>query len=386
MTVGALEGIKVVDLSRVLAGPYATMLLADFGADVVKVEPLEGDQTRGWRPPVAPDGSSTYFASVNRNKRSVTADLRDPDDVAAVRRLVAEADIVIENARSGAMEKLGFGYDALRADNPGLIYCSISGFGATEGAGLPGFDLLVQATGGLMSITGDEDGGPMKVGVALVDIVTGLHAVTGILAALHARAESGRGQRIEVNLLSSLLSALANQASAHLLGGAVPGRLGNAHPSIAPYQVVAAADRPYALAVGTDGQFRSLCGVLGRPELADDERFRTNTDRVRHRDELIEILEERLQSDSAQAWIDQLSAVAVPAGAINDIPEAFAFATRLGLAPVVEIDGAAQVANPIRFSETPVSYRSGPPPLGPRLSGADTSADAAQSSPTKGNR
>lgn len=376
---GALEGLRVVDLSRVLAGPYATMLLADLGAEVIKVERAEtGDETRAWAPPVGRDGTSTYFAAVNRNKTSVTADLRDPRDIEALRALLADADVFIENARPGIMDALGLSYDILREANPRLVYCSISGFGPDEGATLPGFDLLVQATGGLMSITGTADGEPVKAGVALVDIVTGLHAVTGILSALHARHVTGRGQKVEVNLLSSLLSALTNQASAALNSDTVPGRMGNSHPSIAPYETVRAADRPFALAVGTDRQFRALVEELSLPELADDARFATNTQRVAHRSELIALLERALAADAAAAWVRRLTARSVPAGVINTIPEAFEFASGLGLEPVVDLDGSLQVAHPIRFSETPAVYRSAPPDRGPRIRSRDRGLDAAQ--------
>lgn len=368
MSAGALDGLMVVDLSRVLAGPYSTMLLADLGAQVVKIERRDGgDETRSWRPPAAPDGTSTYFASVNRNKTSVSADFRDPRDVEDVVALIDEADIVVENSRPGTMDALGLGYARLSERDPRLIYCSITGFGAAGGASLPGFDLLVQATGGLMSITGAENGGPMKAGVALIDIVTGLHASTGILAALHARDRTGRGQLVEVNLLSSALSALANQASAHLLAGATPTRLGNAHPSIAPYEVFEAADRPLVLAVGTDRQFAALAEVIGAPTLASDDRFATNTARVAHRTALLDVIEARMRTRSAASWVEAMMARGIPAGLINDIPEAFEFASSLGLDPVAEVDGYRTVANPIRLSETPVQYRSGPPALGPTI-------------------
>ncbi len=364
---GALDGVVVADFSRVLAGPYATMLLGDLGADVVKVErPGTGDDTRAWGPPFDADGRATYFNSVNRNKRSVVVDLASAEGRAAALDLVAGADVVVENFRTGTMERLGLGYDAVRAVRPDVVYCSITGFGSGEGAALAGYDLLVQAVGGLMSVTGPEPGQPTKVGVALVDVLTGLHAVTGILAALRHRDRTGEGQRVETNLLSSLLSSLVNQASGYLGAGAVPGILGNRHPSIAPYEVFETADRRLVLAVGNDKQFRALAGVVGLPELADDPRFADNTSRVTNRDALATALTERLRTRSADDWFADLNARGVPAGPINDVAEAFALAESLGLAPAVPVPGASapQVANPIGLSVTPVTYRSAPPRLG----------------------
>lgn len=367
---GALSGILVADFGRVLAGPYATMLLGDLGAEVVKIErPGSGDDTRSWGPPWA-DGEATYFLGVNRNKRSVAVDLRTPDGLAAARELARRADVVVENFRPGTMERLGLGYEQLRADNPGLVYCSVTGFGAGAGRDLPGYDLLAQAVGGLMSITGPDPSQPTKVGVALVDVITGLHAAVGILAALRHRDRTGRGQRVEVNLLSSLLSALTNQAAGYLGAGTVPRAMGNQHPSIAPYEVFPTADRPLVIAAGNDRQFRALVDALGLPDLADDPRFADNASRVRHRDELVAALRRALARRGADEWFTILSAAGVPAGPINDVAQAFAWAERLGLAPVVEIEDEArgtvsrQVANPIRLSETPACYRLPPPRLG----------------------
>jgi crotonobetainyl-CoA:carnitine CoA-transferase CaiB-like acyl-CoA transferase len=367
---GALSGILVVDFGRVLAAPYATMLLADLGAEIIKIErPGSGDDTRSWGPPWA-DGEATYFLGVNRNKRSVAVDLRTPDGLAAVRDLVRRADVVVENFRPGTMERLGLGYEQLKVDNPGLVYCSVTGFGAGAGRDLPGYDLLAQAVGGLMSITGPDPSQPTKVGVALVDVITGLHAAVGILAALRHRDRTGRGQRVEVNLLSSLLSALTNQAAGYLGAGTVPQAMGNQHPSIAPYEVFPTADRPLVIAVGNDRQFRALADALGLPGLADDPRFADNASRVRHREELVAALRQALARRGADEWFTILSAAGVPAGPINDVAQAFALAERLGLAPVVEIEDEArgtvsrQVANPIRLSETPACYRLPPPRLG----------------------
>jgi crotonobetainyl-CoA:carnitine CoA-transferase CaiB-like acyl-CoA transferase len=365
----ALEGVRILDFSRVLAGPLATMVLADLGAEVVKVErPGGGDDTRAWGPPWDEGGVSTYFQSVNRNKRSLSIDLRSERGRREARRLAAEADAVVENFRPGVMESLGLGYESLREANPGIVYCSITGFGRAGGAGLAGYDLLVQAVGGLMSITGEPGGPPQKVGVALVDVVCGLFAAVGLLAALRHRDRTGEGQLVEVDLLSSLLAALVNQASAFTIAGEVPRRLGNSHPSIAPYELLATADGELVLAVGTDDQFRSLCRVIGAPGLAQEERFATNDARVQAREELREQLERRLASRAARDWAAELAAAGVPAGEVNDIAGAFALADRLGLGPVVEIPresgpGVRLARNPLRLSATPVSYRSVPPPL-----------------------
>ena len=374
---GALEGLRIADFSRVLAGPYATMLLADLGADVVKVErPGTGDDTRAWQPPTDQDGTSTYFLSVNRNKKSVTLDLTTEAGLEQARALVAESDVLVENFRPGTMERLGLGHRELLARHPELVYCSISGFGAGVGATIPGYDLLVQAVGGLMSVTGDAAGEPTKAGVALVDVITGLHATLGILAALRHRDATGEGQRVEVNLLGSLLSAMVNQASAFAVAGVVPGRLGNAHPSIAPYETFPTADRPLAIAVGNDRQFAALAEIVGEPGLALDDRFRTNADRVAHRTELRDILSERLHAAGADPWSSVLLAAGVPAGPVNTLDEAFDFARKLGLPGIVDIPPAPapahgaegtpsrQIANPIALSGTPAQYRLPPPRLG----------------------
>ncbi|MBV6761795.1 CaiB/BaiF CoA transferase family protein [Rhodococcus opacus] len=365
---GSLEGLLIADFGRVLAGPYATMLLADLGAEVVKIERAGvGDDTRQWGPPWVGD-ESTYFQSVNRNKRSFAWDLRDPVDLEQARELAARADVVVENFLPGTMDRLGLGYDAVREINPDVVYCSVTGFGGQNN--LPGYDLLIQAVGGLMSITGPEPGVPTKVGVAVVDVITGLHAAVGILAALRHRDRSGEGQRVEVNLLSSLLSALANQTSGYVGAGVVPQAMGNRHPSIAPYEVFRTGDRPLVLAVGNNRQFASLVEVLGVPGLAGDERYATNTQRVAHREQLVRDITDALSVDSADVWFEKLTAQGVPCGPLNDIADAVALAERLGLNPVVEIDDprrdrpVRQVANPIRLSATPASYRSAPPRLG----------------------
>jgi crotonobetainyl-CoA:carnitine CoA-transferase CaiB-like acyl-CoA transferase len=366
---GALDELAILDFSRVLAGPLATMVLADLGATVIKVErPGGGDETRAWGPPFHESGASTYFLAVNRNKRSVALDLRDPDDLAEARALARRADVVVENFRPGVMARLGLDDARLRADNPRLVYCSITGFGAGAGAALPGFDLLVQAVGGLMSITGEPDGEPQKVGVALVDVVAGLFAAVGILAALRHRDRTGAGQRVEVDLLSSLLTALVNLSSAFTAAGVVPGRLGNAHPSIAPYELVATADGQLALAVGNDRQFAALCSALGEPALAADPRFATNDARVGNREELRRRLAAALATRTTAEWEETLTAVGVPAGPVNDIRGAFALAERLGLDPTVELPtaegGSVRLPrSPLRLSATPPTYRSAPPAL-----------------------
>lgn len=358
-----LRGIRVADFSRVLAGPYATMLLADFGADVIKIEPPAGDDTREWKPPVDASGEATYFGSVNRNKRSVALDLTNDADLAEARRLAATADVVIENFRPGVMARFGIAYDDVRAVNPGVVYCSITGFGEGAGAGLAGYDLLVQAMGGLMSITGEPDGEPAKAGVALVDVITGQNAVAGILLALRERDRSGSGQRVEVNLLQGLLSALTNQAGSTLATGRAPRRMGNQHPSIAPYALYRAADRELVIAVGNDRQFRTLARLIGREELGTDDRFATNPARVAHRDELGAELEAALSTRPAADWAAAFADGGVPAGLVNDVAEAIAFAESLGLDPVVDLDGRRSIADPVTLSATPAQYRTPPPRL-----------------------
>jgi crotonobetainyl-CoA:carnitine CoA-transferase CaiB-like acyl-CoA transferase len=370
MADSALGRLRILDFSRVLAGPLATMTLADLGAEVTKVErPGSGDDTRSWGPPHDAEGEATYFQAVNRNKRSVVLDLGDPGDLAEARRLARESDVVVENFRPGVMAKLGLDHESLAADNPGLVYCSITGFGGSgAGAALPGYDLLVQALGGLMSVTGEPEGEPLKVGVALVDVIAGLYAAVGILAALEHRRESGEGQLVEVDLLSALLAGLVNQSSAYTVAGVVPGRMGNRHPSIAPYELLHCGEGELVLAVGNDRQFRELCEVLGEPGLADDERFATNPARVENRAELQLLLERALASRPAAEWVELLRPRRVPAGVVNDLAAAFGFAEAIGLDPIVEVpreDGepVRLPRNPIKLSKTPASYRSAPPRL-----------------------
>ncbi|MFF5140639.1 CaiB/BaiF CoA transferase family protein [Streptomyces sp. NPDC013157] len=366
---GPLSGLLVADFGRVLAAPYATMLLADLGADVIKVEhPVTGDDTRAWGPPHA-HGEATYYLSVNRNKRSLGLDLRDERDLRRATELVRRADVLFENFRPGTMARYGLGYEKARELNPGLVYCSVTGFGAGAGATLPGYDLLIQAVGGLMSVTGPAPGQPVKTGVALVDVLTGLHAAIGVLAALRHRETTGEGQHVQVDLLSCLLSSLVNQAAGYTLAGQVPGILGNRHPSIAPYEVFPAKDRPLVIAVGNDRQFRALCQGLDAPGLAEDPRFATNTDRVAHVDELAERLRDSLSERTASEWFGRLTPLGVPCGPVNDLAQAFDLADTLGLSPRATItgpDGSAMqlVANPIGLSRTPPSYERRPPRLG----------------------
>ena len=312
-----LEGVRVADLSRVLAGPYATMVLADLGADVVKVErPGEGDETRSWGPPYA-GGVAAYFLSVNRSKRSIAVDLKHEEGRALVFELCARADVVIENFRPGAAARLGLDAAAVQARNPGAVYCSITGFGAREPRDRPGYDFVVQAESGLMAVTGEPDGPPTKVGVALVDVLAGLHAATAILAAVRRRDATGAGERIEVSLLDSALAAMVNVGQNALVTAEEPPRYGNAHPSIVPYQPFRARDGWVAVAAANDGLFVRLCGVLGRPQLATDVRFTTNAARVRNRSELVPLLEDAFATRDADAWLADLDAAGVPAGKIR---------------------------------------------------------------------
>ena len=322
-----LEGIRVLDLSRVLAGPYATMVLGDLGAEVIKVEITgRGDDTRHWGPPFAGDeanGESAYFLSVNRNKRSITADFENEEDLQKIKRLAADADVLIENMRRGAIEKLGLGHEALEGENPNLIYCSITGFGPGEDEDRPGYDFLVQARSGIMGITGHPDGEPTKVGVAIADIVCGLYASNAILAALHRRGATGEGARIEVPLFESTLGWLANRGQEYLISGEDEGRMGNAHPTIVPYETFGISDKTIALAVGNDAQFEKLCEVLGHEELAWDKRYATNPARVENRKDLVEILQEEFSKRTAEAWISAIREAGVPCGPVNSLADVF---------------------------------------------------------------
>ena len=364
---GPLAGLLVADLSRVLAGPYCTMMLADMGATVVKVESAGGDDTRTWMPPER-DGVATYYLSINRNKRSIVLDFTSPEDVAVVHELLRRADVAVENFKHGTLARYGLDYDSARALNPGIVYLSITGFGTAAGAAIPGYDLVVQAVSGLMSLTGEPDGPAYRAGTPLFDVMTGMHGTIGVLAALAHRAATGEGQHVEVNLLSSALSGLSNHVTAFTAAGVVPTRMGNAHPSIYPYQTMPTKDRDVVIAAGNDRQFRSMCEVLGIPEVADDPRFALNADRTINRDQLHPVLVERLTQWSADDLFVALNGVGVPCGPINSIAEGVALAEQLGLEPRVSVgDGPRNVdvvRNPISFSGTPASYRMAPPQLG----------------------
>ena len=364
---GPLDGLIVADLSRVLAGPYASMLLADLGATVIKVESPGGDDTRSWSPPEK-NGVATYYMSINRNKQSIVLDFKDPDDIEIAHELFRRSDVVIENFKTGGLEKFRLDYETAREINPALIYLSISGFGTAEGAWLPGYDLVVQAVSGLMSLTGDADGPAYRAGISVFDVMTGLHGTIGLLAALNQRNETGIGQHVEVNLLASAMSGLVNHTGAFVAGGVVPTRMGNAHPSVYPYQPMPTKDRDVIVAVGNDRQFRSFCDVLGIPEIAEDERFALNSDRADHRDELHPILLDRLAEWSADDLFIALNEVGVPCGPINSIADGVQLADSLGLRPRVTVgEGDREVdlvRNPITFSEAEPRYTSPPPTLG----------------------
>ena len=360
---GPLSGLLVADFSRILAGPYATMLLADLGADVVKVESPGGDDTRSWQPPVR-DGISTYYLAVNRNKRSIALDLKDPGDQATARELARRADVLVENFRPNGLARFGLDYETVAAGNPGLIYASISGFGSgPKGAELPGYDLIVQAISGLMSLTGPPDGEPYRAGISVFDVMAGLHATIGVLSALNARHETGRGQHVEVNLLSSALSGLVNQSSAYVAGGVVPLRMGNSHPSLFPYEPLPCSDGELIITAGNNGQFRKLVEVLGVPELADDPRFDRNEKRTANREELRPLLVERLETRTRMEWFRDIIAAGVPCGPINTVDGGVAFAEDIGLDPVVTVGSIPTVRNPITFSDDAASYRLPPPEL-----------------------
>lgn len=365
---GPLAGVLVADFSRVLAGPYCTMLLADLGAEVIKVESPTGDDTRRWRPPATSDGIATYYLSINRNKRSVVLDLTDDEDAAAARELAARADVLVQNFKPGGLRRFGLDVETVRARSPRVVYASINGFGSGAGAALPGYDLMVQAISGLMSLTGEPDGPPYRSGIALFDVMAGLSSAVGILAALQHRTATGQGQHVEVNLLSTALSGLVNHTGAYAAAGVVPFRMGNAHPSLYPYEPLPTADGELVVASGNDGQFGKLCQVLGVPELADDVRFRDNDGRVAHREQLRPLLVEQLARRGKLEWFQELTAAGVPCGPINTVAGGVAFAEELGLEPVVrsgEGDTAVPgIRNPIGLSQTPAAYRRPPPRLG----------------------
>jgi len=376
---GPLHDIRVLDLSRILAGPSCTQLLGDMGADILKIErPEEGDDTRSWGPPfvTAPDGTPTresaYYLSANRNKRSIALDITNPDDVIKLKKLVKECDIVVENFKVGGLRKYGLDYESLINEKPDLVYCSITGFGQTgPNAAKPGYDLLAQAYGGIMSLTGEPAGEPMKVGVGVADVVCGLYATTAILAAVRHRDQTGVGQHIDIALVDSQIAWLVNAGTYYLLSGKAPERLGNQHPNIVPYQVFEVADGHAVVAAGNDRQYRSFCDIISRPDLAVDVRFKSNADRIENRKALIRILEIELKSITRQKLVDAMELCGVPGGPINTISDVFASDQVEGRGmkisipyPASDSGNVSLIGNPIKFSQTPVTYRRAPPTCG----------------------
>ena len=376
---GPLEGLRIFDLTRILAGPTCTQLLGDLGAEVFKIErPDHGDDTRKWGPPFAKDAEgrdttySAYFLSSNRNKRSVTIDIALPEGQALAKRLLAKSDILVENFKAGGLARYGLAYDDLKADHPGLIYCSITGFGQTGPyAPRAGYDFLAQGLGGMMSITGEPDGEPMKVGVGIADVMCGMYAVAAILAAVHHRSKTGEGQHIDLALLDTQVAWLINEGLNYLTSGVVPRRLGNEHPNIVPYKVLPASDGYFILAVGNDRQFQRFCDFAGAPELAEDPRFRTNADRVMNREALYALLPDVTRRKTSAEWAEGLHRLGVPCSPVNDIAEVFedpqvkAREMKLTM-PLDAVEGGQVdlIANPIKFSGTPVTYRAPPPEAG----------------------
>jgi len=362
-----LDGLIVADFSRVLAGPYCSMLLADMGATVIKVESPQGDDTRTWMPPTK-NGVATYYMSINRNKKSLVLDFSSEEDRKVGLELIKRADIFIENFKTGGLKKFGFDFDSVATINPRLIYLSISGFGTAEGAWLPGYDLIVQAVSGLMSLTGDPNGPPFRAGISVFDVMAGLHGLIGVLTALHQRENTGRGQHVEVNLLSSAMSGLVNQTAAYAAAGEVPFRMGNAHPSLFPYEALPTKDRDLIIAAGNDKQFRALCKVLEIESVADDSRFTANSDRTANREQLRPLLLARLADWAADDLFIALNKVGVPCGPINTIGDGVELAEKLGLKPRIAVGAGDRkvdlIRNPITFSEGEISYDLPPPQLG----------------------
>ena len=376
---GPLDGLRVLDLSRILAGPTCTQLLGDYGAEIIKIEkPGLGDDTRAWGPPYVtgtdgePTAESAYYLSANRNKRSVAVDIATEEGAETVRHLAGHCDILVENFKVGGLAKYGLDYDSLSQDNPGLVYCSITGFGQTgPNAHKPGYDLLAQGYGGIMSLTGDPEGEPMKVGVGVTDVVCGLYAVTAILAAIRHRDQSGEGQHIDIALVDSQVAWLVNAGTNYLLSGQEQPRLGNQHPNIVPYQVFATSDGHVIVAAGNDAQYKRFCGILGRPDLAEDERFRRNIDRVTNRDVLIGLLTGEILRFGKADLVRAMEAAGVPGGPINSLSEVFASdqVEARGMKISMPDEHAASggvplIGNPVKFSKTPVSYRHAPPACG----------------------
>jgi crotonobetainyl-CoA:carnitine CoA-transferase CaiB-like acyl-CoA transferase len=367
---GALQGIKILDLSRVLAGPYCTMILGDLGAEVIKVEgPGGSDDTRAWGPPSV-SGESAYYLCANRNKRAITLDLKSEEGQEVLKKLIAQSDVMLQNFKTGTLEKWGLGYEKIKQINPQIVQCSITGFGSNGPyKDLPGYDYIIQAMGGLMSITGSEESGPMKVGVAIADITTGLYAAIGILSALHERNLSGEGQSIDLSLFDTQISSLANVASNYLLSGRVPKRLGNQHPNIVPYQTFQTLDGEMVVAVGNDRQFHKLCEVLKIQEVGEDERFSTNPKRLENKDELVPILSNVMNKKTSKEWLELLSQHSIPCGPINNMKQLFDDPQVKEREMVVDVDHPTAgsiplVGSPLKLSRTPVEMRRHPPLAG----------------------
>jgi crotonobetainyl-CoA:carnitine CoA-transferase CaiB-like acyl-CoA transferase len=364
---GPLSGLLIADFSRVLAGPYCTMLLADLGADVIKVESPAGDDTRSWMPPVTEDGVSTYFLAINRNKRSVALDLKNGRDLVLAKELARRADVFVQNFKPGGLARYGLDYDSVSAVNPSIIYASISGFGAGGGKDLPGYDLMVQAMSGLMSLTGDPDGPPYRAGISAFDVIAGLHTTIAILAALNHRNATGEGQHLEASLMASAMSGMVNQTSAFATAGVVPFRMGNSHPSLFPYEPLPTGDGELIVTAGNDAQFRRLCEMIGAPELPDDPMFSSNPGRTANRDKLKPLLAEKLAARSAGEWFDLLISAGVPCGPINTVDNGVEFAQKIGLEPIVTAGAGDRtrpsMRHPVTFSKTPASYPLAPPEL-----------------------
>lgn len=390
MTSRPLDGVRIADFSRILAGPFCTMVLGDLGADVVKVEhPEGGDDTRAWGPPFRGDDAA-YFLAVNRNKRSVTLDLDAAEDVELARRLVARSDVVIENFRPGVMDRFGLGYEQVAATHPAIVYCSIPGFSDEGSRDRAAYDLMMQAYSGFMSITGHAGAPPVRVGAAVLDVIAGLYAATGILAALREREETGHGTHVSVSLFDASVAALVNQAANHLIGGVVPGRHGSGHPNIVPYQAFETSDRPLVLAAGNDKLFRLTCEAIGEPELADDPRFRSNAERVDHRDALVERLTTAFRREPLTVWLDRLQAAGVPCAPVRDLGEVFS--SPEGSAAVHELDDAVRgtlrtVASPLVFGAGAHGQRTSGGLAPPRLGQHDDAirAELAAEPPTRGD-
>ncbi len=364
-----LQGIRVLDLSRVLAGPYCTMVLGDLGADVIKVESPEGDETRSWGPPFA-GSESAYYLCVNRNKRSIVVNFKTEEGRTIIHELVKRSDVLVENFRPGTLRRFSLDYDTASVINPSLIYCSLTGFGQTGPLrDKPGYDFMIQAMGGLMSITGEPEGEPMKVGVAVADLFAGQNAVIAILAALQARAQTGRGQHLDISLFDSQVAMLANVASNNLISGNLPKRYGNAHANIVPYQSFQASDAWFVVAVGNDKQFEKLCQVIGNSELVSDKRFQLNAERVRNRDELLSILQPIFLAKTSSEWLSMLDAAGIPCGPINTLDEVFSMPQVEAREMLIhmkhaETGGLSLVGSPLKFSDTPVGYKLPPPRRG----------------------